>query len=102
MYDRVLKRFRQAVHERRYVMTTHAEEEMENDDLTILDMESIVLTGSITGSQRDPLRAERKYPIKGRTTGGDTATAVARLSPTGKLVIITVFRERQEEHSDDL
>ncbi len=39
MYERILKRMREKIRTRRYVMTLHAEEEMYDDGLTIFDIE---------------------------------------------------------------
>jgi len=75
-----------------YVMTLHAAEEMEDDDLTIFDVESVMLTGEIFERQKDRLTADWKYLIKGQIKHQDTVV-VAKLSITGKLVIITVYIE---------
>ena len=93
MFDRILKRMRELVHAREYVMTVHAEDEMNSDGLRIYDVESIVLTGQITGRQRDHASAEWKYLVSGRSLAGDSATVVAKVGPTNKLALITVFRE---------
>jgi len=93
MFDRILKRMRECVRTRRYVMSLHAEDEMNSDELSIYDVESIVLTGQITERQRDRASDEWKYVINGRCLVGDNATAVVKLGPTDKLVFITVFRE---------
>ena len=53
MFEQVLKRFRDKVRRRRYVMTVHAEEEMDNDRLSVFDVESAILTGRIVERQRD-------------------------------------------------
>ena len=53
MYDDELKRMRELIRTRRYVMTLHAEDEMDADDLTIFDIESAILTGQISERQRD-------------------------------------------------
>lgn len=53
MYDAELKRMREMIRTRRYVMTLHAEDEMDADDLTIFDIESVILTGQIAERQRD-------------------------------------------------
>jgi hypothetical protein len=74
-------------------MTVHAEDEMNTDGLAIYDVESVVLTGQIVERQRDRASAEWKYLIDGQSPGGDDIIVVTRLSPTGKLVFITVFRE---------
>jgi len=74
-------------------MTIHAEEEMDDDDLTVFDVESVVLTGTIVERQKDVKAGERKYVIRGKALGGGRAAVVARLGQTGKLVFITVYRE---------
>ena len=79
-----------------YVMTIHGEEEMENDGLSILDVESAILTGEITEHQRDLNTAESKHLVTGKTLDDTDVTVVAKLGPTGKLVIITVYKEEDE------
>jgi Domain of unknown function (DUF4258) len=91
MFERILKRMREKIRTRQYVMTLHAEEEMDNDDLTIYDIERGILTGVILERQRDRLTAEWKYCIRGKTVTGEPVEVVAKLSPTGKLVILTVY-----------
>ena len=39
MFDRILKRMREKIRTRQYVMTLHAEEEMNNDCLSIFYVE---------------------------------------------------------------
>ncbi len=92
MVERILKRMRERVRTRQYVMTLHGEDEMNEDGLTIFDVESVVLAGEIFERQKDHGSAEWKYLVKGQTVAGDNAIVVAKLSPTGKLVIITVYR----------
>jgi len=91
MYDRILKRMREKIRTRQYVMTLHAEEEMDNDNLSIFDVERGILTGKIIERQKDRVTAEWKYLIEGETLAGDSVVVVAKLSVTGKLVIITVY-----------
>ena len=52
MYGRILKRMRELVRRGRYVMTTHADDEADEDGLSLLDIESAILTGSIMERQR--------------------------------------------------
>ena len=92
MYERVLRRIWERVRSRSYVMTLHAEEEMEDDGLTILDVERVVLTGRIMERQRDRDTRHAKYVVAGRTEADERAEVVARLSASGKLVIVTVYR----------
>lgn len=93
MFDRILKRMRELIRTRRYVMTVHAEDEMNSDELTVYDVESIVLTGQITERQMDRTSAEWKYLVSGQSLAGDSATVVVKFGPTGKLIFITVFKE---------
>lgn len=93
MFDRILKRMRELVRARKYVMTIHAEDEMDSDGLTIYDVESSVFTGWIVERQKDRALGGWKYLISGQSLVGDPATVVAKIGPTGKLVFITVFKE---------
>lgn len=72
-------------------MTLHAEEEMNDDELTIFDIERCIMTGEITERQKDRVSEEWKYVIEGQSVAGDKVEAVARLSITGKLIIITTY-----------
>jgi len=90
--SRTLDQLREKVRTRQYVMTLHAEDEMDNDGLTIFDIESVILTGEIIEQQRDRKSRERKYLVRGQTVAGDeTAVIVSKFGPTNKLVILTVY-----------
>lgn len=91
MFDRILKEMREKIRNREYIMTIHGEEEMDNDSLSIFDVERCILTGKILERQRDKVSAEWKYRINGKALAGGEVEVVAKLSPTGKLVIITVY-----------
>jgi hypothetical protein len=91
MFDEILRRMREKIGSQQYVMTLHSEEEMSEDGLTIYDIEQGILTGEIIERQRDKVTAESKYRIRGRTTDGGEVEIIAKLSPTGKVVIITVY-----------
>ncbi len=93
MFDRILKRMRELVRTSQYVMTLHAEDEMDADGLTIYDVESVILTGHITERQKDRASAEWKYVVSGQALSEDAVTVVVKFGSTGKLVFITVFRE---------
>lgn len=82
---------RTKIRRREYLMTHHARKEMNDDGLTIYDVESGILTGNIIERQRDRVTAEWKYRIRGETLIGDDIEVIAKLSPTSKLVIITVY-----------
>lgn len=91
MFDRILKRMRDRIQSRRYVMPLHAEEEMDADGWTIYDVERGILSGKIVRRQRDEVTREWKYRIRGRTIDGIEVEVIAKLGPTGKLVILTVY-----------
>ncbi|WP_110249669.1 DUF4258 domain-containing protein [Chloracidobacterium thermophilum] len=78
MFQRILKQIREKVRQRRYV--------------SIFDVERSVLTGEIVERQRDTVTGEYKYLVKGNTVAGDGMITVTKISPTGRLVIITVYR----------
>ena len=91
MFDRILQRMREKVRTLDYVMTLHAEEEMEDDGLSILDVEHAILTGEIIERQRDQETREWKYLIAGNTPADEPIIVVAKLALTGTLTIITVY-----------
>ena len=74
-----------------YVVSTHAADELEDDNLTVYDLENIVLTGQIAERQRDKITRETKYVVHGATRDGQAAEVVSKIGHTGKLFIITVY-----------
>ena len=74
-----------------YVVSTHAAEELDDDNLTILDLESIILTGRIVERQRDAKTRAGKLVVKGQTLDSNDAEAVVKVGFTGQLVIITAY-----------
>ena len=91
MFDRILKEMRDKIRRREYIMSIHAEEEMNDDCLTVFDVERGILTGEILERQKDVVTAEWKYRINGKSLSGGEVEVVAKISPTGKLAIITVY-----------
>jgi hypothetical protein len=75
-----------------YVVTSHAADELDDDKLNILDLESIVLTGRIVAFQRDRVTREVKHVVQGPTLAGDAAEVVVKQGRAGRLVVITVYR----------
>ena len=84
---------REKVRSLEYLMTIHAEEEMDNDGLSVFDVEQVILTGEIIERQRDVDTNEWKYLIQGQTVEELNAVVVCKLSLTDKLVIITLYVE---------
>jgi hypothetical protein len=93
VFERILNQMRENIRTRQYVMTLHADEEMDEDGLTIFDVESVVLSGTIIERQKDKIGGEWKYLVKGESLAGEPIVTVAKIGPTGKLVFLTVYRE---------
>ena len=93
MSKRVLRQMREKIRTRQYVMTLHAEEEMDNDGLFIFDVERAIMTGEIIEQQEDHRTGEWKYLFAGSAVDGRLVVVVTKLSVTSKLVIITVYLE---------
>ena len=83
--------FRQLIRTLSYVVSTHASDELDDDNLSILDLENVVLTGQIAERQRDRVTRETKYVIQGNTLDGNAAEVVAKVGHTGRLFIITIY-----------
>jgi hypothetical protein len=88
---RTITRVRDLVRALNYAVSIHAAEELEDDDLTILDLENIVLAGQVVERQRDRQTRENKILIRGRTLGGSEAETVVKLGPAGTLFVVTVY-----------
>ena len=92
VWDRVLKAMKQKVRQGLVVLTIHAEEEMDNDNLSLDDVLNGIVTGKIQGKQEDTITGGWKYRILGESLAGDAIEVVGKIGATGKVVIITVYR----------
>ncbi len=66
---RILYRIRQSICEQRYRISSHANEEMSEDELESNDIENIIFTGKIIKKYTLDPRGTR-YEIYGNTTDG--------------------------------
>lgn len=64
---------------------------MNEDGLSILDIENRILSGSILERQKDFNTGEWKYRINGETMGRENLEVIIKFGATGKLVIMTVY-----------
>jgi hypothetical protein len=71
MFDRVLQQLRRGVQADNALLTTHAYDEMNQDDLFVFDIENCILTGSIMTRQWDEDFGEWKYVIHGDSQSGE-------------------------------
>lgn len=69
----------------------HASEELDDDNLTIFDLENIILTGEIIERQRDRTRREVKFLVRGVSLEGLEAETVVKFNPSGTLFVITAY-----------
>ena len=91
MAQTTIRQLRHQIRTLNYVLSTHAAEALEDDNLSILDLENVVLTGQITERQRDAQTREVKCVIAGFTLDGSLAEAVVKIGFTGQLIVITVY-----------
>ena len=91
MAQSTISNFRHLIRTLNYVVSTHAAEDLDDDNLSILDLENIILTGQISERQRDAQTREVKCVVNGITLEGSSAEAVVKIGFTGKLVVITVY-----------
>ena len=88
-----LRRLRDLIRNLQYSVSIHAAEELDDDRLTILDLESILLSGEIVARQRNRATGERKSIVRGRTLDGGEGECVVKLGPTGRAIVITIYRD---------
>jgi hypothetical protein len=94
MFARILKRMRDLVRLGLYVVTTHADEEADADDLSVFDVESAILTGEIVERQKETETGEWKYVISGEAVDGRQISVVAKFGTSIQMLyIITVYAE---------
>jgi hypothetical protein len=86
-----IARIRSLIRSLDYVVTTHAAEELDDDGLTIFDLEAVLLSGDIVERQKDRATGETKAVVRGVTVGGLGAECVVKIGPTGRLVVITIY-----------
>lgn len=88
----ILSRMRQAIDSQTYRISSHANEEMSEDELEAEDIEHIILTGKIARKFTYNSRGTR-YEIIGDTTDGRYAYVVCRFLPSAVLLIITAYAQ---------
>jgi hypothetical protein len=88
---RELERIRIAILARRYALTEHAYEEIEDDKLDVLDVESAILTGGIEQVLTMDPRGTR-YIVVGKATDQETPVGVVvRFVEYDQLLVITAY-----------
>jgi hypothetical protein len=91
MASRELERIRNAVLDQHYTLTEHAYDEMNQDDLDVLDVESALLNGDIDQVLTHDPRGTR-YVVIGKATDQTTPVGVVlRFVEHDQLLIVTVY-----------
>jgi hypothetical protein len=88
----ILQRIKQKVLEDNYAFSSHAIEEMENDEIMLFEREDVrkcLLTGTIR--KREVASNGTKYVICGKTIDGYFLEAVVMFRNDGKLFILTNY-----------
>jgi len=87
---RTLQRIRQKVIDREYYLSSHAEDEMLDDDLERIDVENAILKGRIEKKVTEDIRGTR-YRVEGPASDGRFVHVLCRFKEDANLVIITVY-----------
>lgn len=91
MASRELERIRRAICDQRYTLTEHAYDEMNEDRLDVLDVESAILTGRVDQTLTHDPRGTR-YVVVGHATDQRTPVGVvSRFISQDELLILTVY-----------
>lgn len=89
------QRIRQKIIEKDYYLSSHAEDEMLDDELERNDIENAMLKGRIEKKLTEDLRGTR-YRIKGPAKDGRLIHVICRFKEDGNLIIITVYALTEE------
>jgi len=97
MPRRILDRIRMAIRNAVYDMTIHAVEEMAEDKLDLVDVETAILNGRPIKTERDDPRGTR-YTVHGTGVDGTTPVGtIGRFTETSRYLIITVYEVTEPE-----
>ena len=85
-----LQRIRTKIIDRKYYLSSHAEEEMLNDVLERFDIENAILKGRIEKKLTEDIRGTR-YRIEGPARDGRMVHVICRFKEDTDLIVITVY-----------
>ena len=86
----IIQRIRQKVIDRRYYLSSHAEEEMLDDDLDRNDIENAIPKGYIEKRMTQDIRGTR-YRLEGPALDGRLIHVLCRLKENANMILITVY-----------
>jgi hypothetical protein len=85
-----LQRIRQKIIDRNYYLSSHAEDEMLDDQLERVDVEHAILKGKIDKKLTRDRRGTR-YRIEGPATDGRAIHVICRFIQDSNLIIVTSY-----------
>ncbi|MEK6692826.1 MAG: DUF4258 domain-containing protein [Nitrospirota bacterium] len=85
-----IQRIRQKIIAKDYYISSHAEDEMLDDELERADIENAILKGRIEKKLTEDVRGTR-YRIEGPARDGRSIHVICRFKEVGNLVIITAY-----------
>lgn len=85
-----IQQIRQKILDRAYYLSSHAEEEMLDDDLERDDVENDILKGQIEKKLSEDIRGTR-YHVQGPAKDGRLIHVVVRFKEDANLIVITVY-----------
>lgn len=85
-----IQRIRQKILDRDYYISSHAENEMREDQLKRIDVENAILKGRIDRKLTKDIRGTR-YRIEGTARDGRSIHVICRFKEDRSLIIITVY-----------
>ena len=88
----VIERIRNKIRNREYYLSSHAEEEMAEDDFERSDGENAILNGFVQKKLTHDSRGTR-YRLEGPANDGRIIHLLCRFKEIGDLIIITVYEK---------
>ena len=86
----MIQKIRQKIIDEKYIVSSHAEEELEDDDLDIYDLENAILKGYVEKKLKEDIRGTR-YKIEGPALDGRIIHIICRHKEIGNLLVITAY-----------
>jgi hypothetical protein len=86
----IIQKIQQRIIDRDYYISSHAEDEMLDDDLERKDIENAILKGRIEKKMTHDLRGTR-YRVQGPSLDGRLIHVICRFRENSNLIIITVY-----------
>ena len=85
-----IQRIRQKVIDREYYLSSHAEEEMLDDNLERIDIENAILKGSIERKMTQDIRGTR-YRLEEPALDGRLIHVICRFKENANMILTTVY-----------